>query len=60
MNKIIKYGNFKNSGENENKTQIILTHTSRDINQYLMSLKYRFNSKYDKIPNYIIDKEGKI
>ena len=45
MNKIIKYGNFKNSGENENKTQIILTHTSRDINQYLMSLKYRFNSK---------------
>jgi hypothetical protein len=25
-----------------------------------MSLKYRFNGKYDKIPNYIIDKEGKI
>ena len=60
MNKIIKYGSFKNSGENKNKTQIILTHTSRDINQYLMSLKYRFNGKYDKIPNYIIDKEGKI
>lgn len=60
MNKIIKYGNFKDSGENKNKTQIILTHTSRDINQYLMSLKYRFNGKYDKIPNYVIDKDGRI
>ena len=60
MNKIIKYGNLKDSGENKNKTQIILTHTSRDINQYLMSLKYRFNGKYDKIPNYVIDKEGRI
>lgn len=60
MNKIIKYGNFKYSVENKNKTQIILTHTSRKINQYLMSIKYRFNGKYDKIPNYIIDKEGKI
>jgi hypothetical protein len=60
MNKIIKYGNFKHIGENKNKTQIILIHTSRDINQYLMGIKYRFNGKYDKIPNYIIDKEGKI
>jgi hypothetical protein len=60
MSKIIKYGKFKHSGENNKKTQIILIHTSREINQYLMGLKYRFNGKYNKIPNYIIDKEGKI
>jgi hypothetical protein len=30
------------------------------VNDYLQSLKYRYNGKYDKIPNYIITREGKI
>lgn len=60
MIKIINYGNYLSSGENEEKKQIVLLHTSREISQYLMGLKYRFNGKYDKIPNYVIDKDGKI
>jgi hypothetical protein len=60
MNKIINYGNYFSSGENEEKRQIVLLHTSREVSQYLVGLKYRFNGKYDKIPNYVIDKEGKI
>ena len=57
---IIEYGNFKSLGENKDKTQIILTHTSRYINDYLQSLKYRHNGGYNKIPNYVIGRDGKI
>jgi N-acetyl-anhydromuramyl-L-alanine amidase AmpD len=53
---IVKYGEFKQ----KKKKQIILTHSSREIKNYLMSLKYRYNGKYDKIPNYVINREGKI
>lgn len=60
MFNIIQYGNFSEIGNNDKKKQIILTHTSRDIENYLMSLKYRYNGKYDKIPNYVIDREGNI
>jgi N-acetyl-anhydromuramyl-L-alanine amidase AmpD len=37
-----------------------LCHTSREVEEYLASLKYRYNSKYDKIPNYLITKNGTI
>jgi N-acetyl-anhydromuramyl-L-alanine amidase AmpD len=57
---IIKYGEFKPVGKQKKKHQIILTHTSRNINDYLLSLKFRLNGKYRKIPNYIITREGKI
>ena len=57
---IIEYGNFKSLGENKDKSQIILTHTSRYINDYLQSLKYRHNGDYNKIPNYVIGRDGKI
>jgi len=57
---IIKYGDFKPVGKQKKKHQIILTHTSRNINDYLLSLKFRLNGKYPKIPNYIITREGKI
>lgn len=57
---IIKYGEFKPVGKQKKKHQIILTHTSRNINDYLQSLKFRLNGKYKKIPNYIITREGKI
>ena len=60
IDEIIKYGNFKSDKKNKNKTQIILTNTSRNINDFLQSLKYRYNGKYDKIPNYVITKNGSI
>ena len=60
MLKIEQYGNFKTTGKQKKKRQIILCHTSREVEEYLTSLKFRYNSKYDKIPNYVITKEGKI
>lgn len=60
MTKIIKYGNFTGVEKNTNKKQIILIHSSRNAEEYLTSLKYRGNGKYDKIPHFFIDKEGKI
>jgi len=55
-----KHGNFKSIGRYKQKTQIILCHTSREVEEYLASLKFRYNTKYDKIPNYVITREGKI
>jgi N-acetyl-anhydromuramyl-L-alanine amidase AmpD len=60
MLKIEQYGNFKTTGKQKKKRQIILCHTSREVEEYLTSLKFRYNLKYDKVPNYIITKEGKI
>ena len=60
MNNIIEYGKFKPTGKQKKKKQIIISHTSRDIDNYLVSLTNRRNGKYDKIPNYVIDREGKI
>jgi N-acetyl-anhydromuramyl-L-alanine amidase AmpD len=57
---IIKYGEFKPVGKQKKKHQIILTHTSRNINDYLQSLKFRFNGGFKRIPDYIITREGKI
>jgi N-acetyl-anhydromuramyl-L-alanine amidase AmpD len=57
---IQKYNQFKPFGKQKKKKQIILCHTSREVEEYLASLKYRYNSKYDKIPNYIITKNGTI
>ena len=55
-----KHGNFKPVGKYKKKTQIILCHTSREVEEYLASLKFRYNSKYDKIPNYVVTREGKV
>ena len=57
---IQKYGNFKPTGKQKKKKQIILCHTSREVKEYLASLKFRYNGKFDKIPNYVITREGKI
>ena len=57
---IIKYGDFKPLGKQKKKSQIILTHTSRNVENYLASLRYRYNGKFDRIPNYVITKEGKV
>jgi hypothetical protein len=58
-NSILAHG-FKPIGKEKNKKQIILCHTSREVEEYLISLKFRFNSKYDRIPNYIVTKNGTI
>jgi N-acetyl-anhydromuramyl-L-alanine amidase AmpD len=55
-----KYGNFKSTGKQKKKKQIILCHTSREVEEYLTSLKFRYNSKYDRIPNYIVTRTGKV
>jgi hypothetical protein len=57
---IINYGEFKPFSVQKKKNKIVLMHTSREVGSYLTSLKYRYNGNYDKIPNYIITKEGKI
>lgn len=57
---IQKYGNFKSTGKQKKKKQIILCHTSREVGEYLSSLNFRYNGKFDKIPNYVITREGKI
>jgi hypothetical protein len=56
---IIKYGDFKPLGKQKKKSQIILTHTSRNVENYLTSLRYRYSGMFDRIPNYVITKEGK-
>jgi N-acetyl-anhydromuramyl-L-alanine amidase AmpD len=58
--RIIDFGKFTTDQKNDKKTQIIITHTSRDVNEYLISLKNRLNGKYNKIPNYVISREGEI
>lgn len=60
MDKTFLYKEFKSEGIHKKKSQIILCHTSREVNEYLTSLKFRFNSKYNKIPHYIITKKGEI
>jgi N-acetyl-anhydromuramyl-L-alanine amidase AmpD len=51
---------FKINKTHKAKKQIILCHTSREVEEYLASLKFRYNGKYDKIPHYIINKNGDV
>ena len=60
MLKIIQFGDFKPQGKQKRKKQIVLCHTSREVQEYLTSLKHRYNGQYDKIPNYIITRKGEI
>ena len=60
MLKITNYDGFKPLGKQKNKNKIILINTFRDIKSYLVSLKYRHNGEYDKIPNYVITKKGEV
>ena len=62
MTNIIKFGNFKSSekNKNKNKKQIILCNTYRNKTNFLSSLKYRFNGEPNKVPNYLITRDGEI
>lgn len=57
-----KYDNFKESLSCRvgKKKQIILCHTGREVEDYLTSLTLRYNGKYDKIPNYIVTRNGDV
>ena len=50
MFEIIKYGDFKTKNTEEKKHQIILTHTSRNLNEFTQSLKYRYIRNYKNKP----------
>jgi N-acetyl-anhydromuramyl-L-alanine amidase AmpD len=60
MVKIEEITELNFSGRNKKKKQIILCHTSRNLTQYINSLKYRHNGKFSRIPNYVIDGRGTI
>lgn len=60
MLQVEKYGNFKGLGKFKKKKQIVLCHTSREVGEYLTSLKFRYNGRYDKIPHYVITKGGTV
>jgi len=51
---------FKINKIHKEKKQIILCHTSREVEEYLASLKFRYNGKYDRIPHYILKKNGEV
>ena len=53
----LNYSHFK---EENKKSQILLTHTSRNLIDYMVSLKYRFGGRPIKLPHYFVDREGKI
>lgn len=56
IKKVIE-NNFKNGNK---KTQIVLTHTSRNLFDFMMAIKFRFGGKPIKLPHYLIGKDGKI
>lgn len=60
MVEINKIDDFIPNGVSDRKIQIILSHTSREFNNYLNGLYYRYNKKYDRIPHYVITREGEV
>lgn len=60
MFKIEKIGNYKSTGKQKVKKQIILCHTSREADEYFASLNFRHNSKFNRIPNFLVDRWGKV
>lgn len=57
---VIEKLNDSNFIEEQQKTQILLTHTSRNLIDYMVSIKYRFLGNPLKLPHYLIDREGKV
>ena len=60
MVNIEKFGDFKFIGKQKKKKQIILCHTSREVEEYLTSLKFRYNGNFDRIPNYVVKRNGDV
>lgn len=60
MVEIIDY-EVRNTTENKEKfDRIVLCHTGRNIDEYVVSLKHRHNRSYKKIPHFLISREGVI
>jgi N-acetyl-anhydromuramyl-L-alanine amidase AmpD len=57
---ILKLTEFKSVGKSKRKKQILLTHTSRNVRDYISGLKYRYNGENKKLPHYVISREGEI
>jgi hypothetical protein len=55
-----KHGNFKSVGKYKKKDTNNFVPYFKEVEEYLASLNFRYNSKYDKIPNYVITREGKV
>ena len=55
---IEKENNFKPKGSLSKKSQIMIGHTSRNIEDYLKALDIRHNGKYNSQPHFIISKNG--
>ena len=55
---IKEYDGFNYSGEYDDKKRIVLTHTSRNLDEYLTSLKKRRYGKNLNIPHYVIGRDG--
>lgn len=60
MINVEKFGEFKPIGKQKKKKQIILCNTLREAGEYLTSLKYRHYGNYDKIPNYLVTRDGRV
>lgn len=58
MRDLILIDGLKPSGTHKKKRQIILTHSSRNIKDYLVSLRTRYNGEYKKLPHYVIGRDG--
>jgi len=51
---------LKPIGNYKRKKQILLTNTGRHQKDYINGLRYRMGGKYDKLPHYVISREGVI
>jgi N-acetyl-anhydromuramyl-L-alanine amidase AmpD len=60
MLNIKKYDISLNFPKEEVKNQIVLCNTSREIEEYLISLKFRYNGKYNIVPHFVITKNNDI
>jgi N-acetyl-anhydromuramyl-L-alanine amidase AmpD len=56
IDKVVE-NNFKKGSK---KTQIVLTHTTRNLFDYVSSIKLRFGGNPIKLPHYLIGKDGKV
>ena len=60
MHNIIEQISSNILGKQKKKKQIILTHTSRDVEEYLSMIKNRMNGGFNRIPHFIITKNGSV
>jgi N-acetyl-anhydromuramyl-L-alanine amidase AmpD len=60
MHNIIEQISSNILGKQKKKKQIILTHTSRDVEEYLSMIKNRMNGGFNRIPHFIITKDGSV